>query len=303
MIKTAYIDYHALTALSLMPSEAGECFQESQAMRSMWKEFQEDRINFVTSIKDMEMDIILFLNSQGCCITDTLRANDALVEFDRSGIANKDNIKQYKRILMFYEQIEALPEVFDRDPLFDFLKDAVLCYENKKVISENEMQSVNDILQECSSDLHLWYSDEQWKDLKYTDYRLNLDIFTSVLKRRNLETGFEGNRGEWNRNIFGLANRVIGLCKKSHWRLPVDKNHADFIIKTVLQKYNYCQEERNVIHVHHCIRNGINFFLTGDYDLAGRFERNKHIFQNHPEFSSVSLHVLTPTDMELQIRS
>jgi hypothetical protein len=303
MIKTAYIDYHALATLALVPSEADKRFQDSQAMRYLWKEFRNDRINFVTSGKDMEMDVILSLNRQGCCITDTLRAGDAVEEFERSETADKNSIKQYKRILLFYEQIEALSQVFERDALFDFIRDNVLCYEDKKEISDDEIQMANDILRDCSSDLHLWYSDDRWRDLKYTDYRLNMDILISVLKRHNLEVDFEGDKGERNRNLFGLVNRVIGLCKKSHWRLPVDKNHADFIIKTVLQKYNYCQGERNVIHMHYCIRSGISLFLSGDYDLIRRFGEKKHILQNHPEFSSINLIMLNPMDMELQMRS
>jgi hypothetical protein len=123
------------------------------------------------------------------------------------------------------------------------------------------------------------------------------------LKRHNLEAGLEGDGGEKNRNLFGLANRVIGLCKKSHWRLPVDTNHADFIIKTVLQKYNYCRGERNIMHVNYCVRSGISLFLTGDYDLIRWFNEKKHILKNHSEFSSVNLLILNPQDMELQIRS
>jgi hypothetical protein len=303
MIKTAYIDYHALAALALIPSEAGDSLHILQAMRSLWKEFRNDRINFVTSKNDMEMDIILSLNKQGCCITDTLKREEAIEEFDRSGIADKNSIRQYKRILLFYEQIEALSQVFCKDSLFIFLRDDVLCYGNKKVISDNEMQMVNDILLDCTKILHLWYSDNLWRNLRYIDYQLNLNILTSVLKKNNLETEFEGDRGQGNRNLFGLVNRVIGLCKKSHWRLPVESTHADFIIKTVLQKYNYCQEERNAIHMHYCAKSGINLFLTIDYDLIRRFDEKKHILQKHPEFSSINLHVLNPLDMELQIRS
>ncbi|MCX5804641.1 MAG: hypothetical protein NT010_01050 [Proteobacteria bacterium] len=303
MIKTAYIDYHALASLASIPSETGERLQDSQAMRSLWKEFRNDRINFVTSQKDMEMDIMLSLNRQGCCITDTLRAGDAIEEFERSGMANKDSIKCWKRILLFYEQIETLPQIFDRDSLFDFLKDDIFCYGDKKAIPDNEIQAVDDILRECSNVLHLWYSEDRWRDLKYIDYQLNRDILVSVLSKYNLETAFEGKRGERNRNIFGLLNRVIGLCKKSHWRLPVDKNHADFIIKTVLQKYNFSSGERNIVHIHHCTRSSVSLFLTGDYDLTRRFNEKKHILQNHPEFSSTKLLILNPIDMELQIRS
>jgi len=303
MIKTAYIDYHALAALALIPSEAGERLHVLQAMRSLWKEFRNDKINFVTSKNDMETDIILHLNKQGCCITDTLKTEEAIDEFDRSGIADKKNIRQYKRILLFYEQIEGLSQVFDRDSLFDFLKDDVLCYGNKREISDNEIQMVNDILRDCTNILHLWYSDNLWRNLRYIDYQLNLNILTSVLKKYNLETEFEGDRGQSNRNLFGLVNRVIGLCKKSHWRLPVDATHADFIVKTVLQKYNYCREERNVIHMHYCAKSGINLFLTVDSDLIRRFDEKKHILQNHPIFSSINMLILNPLSMELQIRS
>jgi hypothetical protein len=304
MIKTAYIDYHALATLALMPSEAGGRIQILQeAMRSLWKEFRNDRINFVTSKNDMEMDIILSLNKGGCCITDTLKVEEAIEEFDRSGITDKSIIKQYKRILLFYEQIEALSHVFDRNSLFNFLRDDVLCCEEKREISDNEIQMVNNILRDCTGILHLWYSDSLWRDLRYIDYQLNLNILTFVLKKHNLKTGFEGNRGQVNRNLFGLVNRVIGLCKKSHWRLPVDMNHADFIIKTVLQKYNYCQGERNAIHMHYCARSGISLFLTIDDDFIRRFNEKKHILQNHPEFSFINLLVLNPIDMEQQIRS
>jgi hypothetical protein len=212
-------------------------------------------------------------------------------------------MKCWKRILLFYEQIETLPQIFDRDSLFDFFRDDIFCYEDKKIIPEDEIQTVLDILRECSNALHLWYSEDRWRDLKYTDYLLNRDILLSVLKKHDLEVAFEGEKGERNRNIFGLVNRVIGLCKKSHWRLPVDQNHADFIIKTVLQKYNFSPGERNIRHIHHCTRNGISLFLTGDHDLARRFNEKKHILRNRIELSSTSLNILNPMDMEQQIRS
>ena len=303
MSKTIYIDYHALAVLALTPAEAGERLQDLQSMRSLWQEFRNDRVIFVTSGKDMETDIILSLNRQGCCITDTLRAEDAIQEFGKTEIADEDLVKRWKRILMFFEQIEALPQAFNRDSLFDFFRDDMLCYGEGTDSSDDNIQRVHDILQDCTNNLHLWYSDKQWKDLKYIDYQLNRDILMSVLEKNNFEVGLDGDKGERNRNLFGLVNRVIGLCKKSHWRLPVDKNHADFIIKTVLQKYNYYQWERNVIHMFFCAKSNISFFLTVDYDLIRRFNEKKHILQNHPKFSAIKLNVVSPRDMELQIRS
>ncbi len=67
---------------------------------------REERIRLVTNGKDTEMDIILWFNRQGCCITDTLRAIEAINEFEAWNKVSY--IQQYKQILAHFEELELL---------------------------------------------------------------------------------------------------------------------------------------------------------------------------------------------------
>jgi len=298
-----YIDFSILDTLASSPSESKINPPNWRSMRNIWRMFKDNEISLVASSIDLETDIILWLNKMGCCITDTMRAMEAINEFERWNMIETNNIRKWKRILLFYEQIDFLKvtedpllsdaektlESFIQNEILDFRKD-----EPESLLTEEDIG----ILQECSQSLHNWYNDMSWKDLKRTDYQLNWEILFSVLERHNIATAFEGEEGERNRNLFGLWNRIVGLSKKSSGRLPLDKSHIDFILATVLKKYQFKRAGRDVKHILNCIKHKIGFFLTTDDRLIESFNSKKHLFMGLPEPAIVNFNIVNPSELE-----
>jgi hypothetical protein len=311
-MKIAYLDYNALSTLAAMPPKTDERLREWQAMQDLWKSSRAGRVRLVTGKQDMETDMLLWLNGQGCCITDVLRATEAIEEFEKWGLADKENIKYWKRTLFFCEQVEGLPQRFDssseaiaeRDSVVAFLADEILSRMNKTCYStSDDAWEAYHVLQDCSKNLHLWYANALWEDLKRTDYQRNWEILCSILPRYDIEPVFDGDAGARNRSLFGLLNRVVGLCKKSYRKLPVDSNHSEFIIKTVLQKYNYREEERSALHIYRCAEQGVTFFLTTERNLIERYIEKKNLLAGYPGFPLASLRVVNPLEMQSQFGS
>ncbi len=111
---TAYVDLGILRLLSQEPSSA--IAAEQRAMRRIWRQFEEGEIRLITSGEAMETDIILWLNSCGICITDTLRAVESIEEFEWWGKADREETKPYKRVIFYFEELPCLtgPEADDR---------------------------------------------------------------------------------------------------------------------------------------------------------------------------------------------
>jgi len=203
-MKSAYLGYHAFSVLISSFSSTDKLFNDWKSLRNIWRHFKNDRIRLVTCAKDLETDIILWLNKQGCCVTDTLRAVEAIEEFDKWGLYGREETKQWKRYLMYYEQIDLLPQSQD---------DSSTKYGSGNESDQEIMLVLNnilrpgekadkychfsggeyDILRDCLKDLHLWYEDEQWNDLKATYYELNWDIFMAVLEARHAKPGVTDN--------------------------------------------------------------------------------------------------------------
>lgn len=303
---TTYVDFSILNTLASSPPEKSKQFPHWQSMRAIWRKFIDNDIRLVTSGVDLEMDIILWLNSRSCCITDTMRAIEAIDEFERWGGIEKDSIRKWKRVFVFYEQIDFLPDTVTkftddtekrlasliRDEVLDFRK-----YEPEFLLSEEDFN----ILKDCSKSLHLRYTDTSWKDLKRTDYRLNWEILLSVLSQWGRKPVFEGDEGEKNRNLFGLWNRIVGLSKKSSGKLPLEKSHIDFILATVLKKYQSKRADRDTRHILNCIRHGIEFFMTTDDRLIEAFNEKKHIYLQYPEYAAINLNLVSPSGLEIKL--
>jgi hypothetical protein len=309
-MKTAYVDYNALSTLALTPTKADKRYQDWRSMQDLWKAFRAGRVRFVTSKQDMEADILLRLNGQGCCITDVLRAKEAVEEFENWRLSDKERTKEWKRVLFFGEQIEALPQRFEdssgpgaqKDRVVAFLADEILSRPDSTGYStSDDVWEAFHILQDCSRNLHLWYTSTLWEDLKRTDYQRNWEMLCSILPEYEMEPIFDGDAGAMNRSLFGLLNRFVGLCKKSYRNLPVDSNHSEFIIKTVMQKYNYREEGRNAVHIYRCAGQGIPFFLTTDRNLIERFAEKKGILAGYPGLPLASLRVVNPLEIQSQI--
>ena len=113
--------------------------------------------------------------------------------FDLDNMIEKDNIRKWKRILIFFEQIGFLEDTEVHvlsdayKALESFIQNEVLGFkmdEPESLLTEEDIA----ILNECSQSLHNWYSDISWKELKCTDYQLNWEILLSVLERHNIES-------------------------------------------------------------------------------------------------------------------
>jgi hypothetical protein len=313
---TAYVDYSVLNILAEKPLEKERTYRDWQAIHNMWRQFKENRIRFSTCGEDTEIDIIFWLNKKGCCVADTDMIIEAIEDFEEWGKVDKKEIEKYKQIIEYYEQLEILPTnlvgaagdygmakypqgIADPEKrFFSFLRDEVLCFERQNDYSDNYHEEDYNILKDCLKDLHLWFTHSQWSDLRHIHYQLNWDILVSVLANRSIEPVFIGVEGERNRNLFGLLNRVIGFSKKSWRELPVDNGHIGFVINTVMQKYHYRQEERDARHICNCVRHNINLFITIDYSLIDGFNRKRYLLLDHPEFSSIKLELVTPSEFE-----
>jgi hypothetical protein len=148
------------------------------------------------------------------------------------------------------------------------------------------------------SNLDRWYGEDLWCDLRHTEYQLNWEILESIISQHGIKPVFEGVEGARNRHLFGLLCRAIGFSKKSCPKPSMDGNHIDFVIKTVMQKYNCNTRERTATHIYHCIKHQIQYFLTTDYTLISEVNARRHLLSNYPEFSYVDLELVGPLELE-----
>ena len=309
MIKIVYVDYSALNTLALTPKAVAERYKVWQSMQGLWRAGKSGKAKLVTSKPDMEKDIILRLNMEGCCIADVLRAKEAIEEFKKWGVANKERASQWKRILFFLDQIETLPqtlgesldETAEKDSVVAFLSDHILSGVDGSDCPVNDRIVASSILQDCSKELPNWYTEVLWQDLKRTDYQINWQILSSILPRYGVEPVLEGDAGAGNRCLFGLLNRVIGLSKKSCRKLPIALGHVDFIVNTVLKKYDFREKERSALHIYRCVRHGVPFFLTTDHGLIEGYSEKKRLLAGFSGFPLGRLRVVNPLEMQAQI--
>jgi hypothetical protein len=304
-----YVNLGLLNTLSGSSRGENETDLEQRATSRLWRRFLEDRIKCVTSREDTRIDVILYLNRQGCCVTDTLAAAEAIREFERWGMVDRGQIEAYRRLLAFSEQLHPLSPYdsagqtsyalsgSDKE-LLVLIRDEVLRFDSQSRQTDDLPEEDSGVLEDCLKDLRRWYSDESWRDLRKTDYALNWSILESVLPTCRIDTIPGGTDGERVRNLFGLLNRAVGLSKKSCGRLPLPESHVAFVIRTVTQRYHYRKEERDALHIFHCIRHGISRFVSTDSALIDRYKEKSHLLSRHPLFLPGSLQLVRPSVME-----
>jgi len=297
--KKSSVVYVDNTILSLLPKhvhDSDSAFDDWNASKTLWRKFREEKIRLVTHGKETEMDIILWFNRQGCCITDTLRAIEAINEFEAWSKVEKSNIQQYKQILTHFEELELL-----RLPTGDFeghpTHDEIARILKLNPVEPDSCQTTEDdrnLLRQCLADLGDWYTDVLWRDLKRTDYQLNWQILELVLARHEIEPTFHGTEGDRNRYLFGLLNRAVGLTKKSCGKLPVPDSHINFVINMVLQKYSHNKDLSGISHLLHCIGHNINYYVTINHSLIQGFSQYRRMLQGHLQISSLDLELMNP---------
>lgn len=298
-----YVDHTILTLLSAHTLKDDPVFADWQAIRTIWRKLREEAIRVVTHGKDTEMDIILWLNGQGCCITDTLRAMEAIKEFELWGKDEKSRIQQYKQILAYFEEIELLQLQPDNHTDDQEAKEIAAVFQQNNEEPHGNMIDIHrhHILGTCLSEIGKWYTSDLWSDLKRTDYQLNWQILESILAREGIEPLFRGEEGAKNRYLFGLLNRAVGLAKKSCGKLPVPDNHINFVVTMVLQKYGDDQVSRGIRHLMHCVKSHIDFYVTVNYRLAQSFNANKQAFQESLKLTSLNIALFTPRRFVAQV--
>ncbi|OPY80859.1 MAG: hypothetical protein A4E65_01314 [Syntrophorhabdus sp. PtaU1.Bin153] len=293
---TVYVDHTILLVLSRPVPPADPDFESWRATNQLWKQFRGEKVKLVTSGKETETDIILWLNKQGCCITDTLRAMEAIREFETWGREERDRIQQYKQVLIHYEELELLP--FSETGSKENAENKEIARLLNPVPDKPEVDQATSadvaLLRQCLADLGSWYTETRWRDLKRTEYEVNWEILESVLRKQDLEPISTGSAGERNRRLFGLLNRAIGLSKKSCGVLPMPDSHIDFVIHTVVEKYGHTQRDRGIHHVLHCVRHGINLFSTTNRLLIDDFSRYKPLLEKHLSLSHLDLELVNP---------
>jgi hypothetical protein len=311
----AYIDYRDLCILAKSRPDDTVPPEDWEAMRRIWEKFNSGRIKLVTSGKDTGMDIILWLNTQGCCVTDTMWAIEAVEDFEYWGKPDKNLIDEYRRVLEYYDMVDMVgeaglehsrggepPVVSESDReliglLFTMLSEPT---EADAQLSESE-EAYGEVLKECLGELQDWYDQARWYDLRKTDYDINWEILESVLTRHGQSAAFSGPESHRNRKLFGLLNRAVGLCKKSCPRLPASLDHIEFLLKTVTEKYLYSQKERDILHLFTCIRHGVHFFIHADRAMIKRFDQKEILLHEDPLFKSVKLLILSPSAFAAEV--
>lgn len=288
-----YVDHTVLSLLSMRADKGDPLFENWHAANLLWRRLREEKIRLVTHGKDTEMDIILWLNKQGCCITDTLRAMESIKEFEAWGKDEKSRIQQYKQILVHFEEVEQLHLSLESDENDHKIEEA-LKLKTTQPVQNMDSELCMRILRACLADLGSWYTKDSWSDLKRTDYQLNWQILESALSNEGIEPVFYGAQGVPNRYLFGLLNRAVGLAKKSCGKLPVPESHSNFVVNMVLQKYGDDQASRGIRHLLHCVKSQIEFYVTINHHLAQGFNQNKTAFREHLHLASLNLELLDP---------
>lgn len=295
-IAVVYVDHTMIALLSSRVHRDDPAFDDWNAANILWRRLREERIRLVTHGKDTEMDIILWLNRQGCCITDTLRAIEAIKEFELWGKDEKSRIQQYKQMLAHFEELELLQPQTENHEDGQKAKEIISVLKLNNEESHRDIHSVPclHILRTCLSDLGNWYTANVWSDLKRTDYQLNWQLLESVLAKEGIEPAFQGTEGVPNRYLFGLLNRAIGLAKKSCGKLPVPDSHISFVTNMVLQKYGDDQVSRGILHILHCVRNGIECYVTTNHPLMHGFAQHKSALKEYLQLTSLNLDLMSP---------
>lgn len=307
---TVYINHTILGLLSKQISGSGN--QEQEAMRRVWDRFLRNHLRLVTDGNDTELDIILLLNRSGCCISDTLMAMEAIEFFEEWGVPDPALIDEFKQIIDYFEQLDILPASSsnfssdlkeNRDKLLSILRAEVIgTNQDGKTVQDSLSAEDAEILKQCLVNLHNYYDETMWRDLRRVDYRINWNILCNEFSRCGIRADFNSKDAPRVRNLFGLLTRAIGLCKKSSPSFTMTENHIDFILSSVMGKYTRPEHICLANHILHCFLHNIRYFLTVSIDNTNEMNRRIEAVRKHPEFSSIDLQVLKPSEFEERFR-
>jgi hypothetical protein len=310
-----YVDSHMLDILTAATFKNDAMRGERLALEKIWQYFKEDRVRLITSSEEMEQDIIIGLNCLGCCVTDIIQITDNIEEFEKWDKVDRNETTRWRQVIDLCDQLEVISEYEhasegagkgssvsrpDKD-LFTFFNNDVLQYKAPDDYDAPCRDEDIAILRDCSNDLRNWYGKESWRDLRRIEYDLNWKILEKALRAHSLEPVLLGDKATRNRYLLGLLNRVIGFGKKSCARLPLEHEHVLFIIDAVVKKY-YHRGDRLDVHIMKCIGHSIDYFLSVEDELIGRFNERRHLLLLHPDCQNFKLELIRPVELESRLR-
>ncbi len=294
-----YIDGRSLRGIASCPGPSEELPYVAEGFRRIWRLFKEEHIRLITSRQETENEIILWLNGRGCCVTDTLVMYESVEEFAEWEGADIRDIEGYRRLTRLFEEIEFLqPLPREAGALFEIISEKIIGARDDHCPEEENKEERKMILHRCAESLQLWYTGDEWKKLRKTNYALNWRILASFLEGHGHGTEHKQEEIGKYLSVFGLLNRVVGLIKKSCPVLPVKEDHIRFIVDMVMNKYEAEQEKSVAFHLGHCIRHGIPLFLTVNEEMTRRFNERKEFLRNHPDALHGLPKVISPKDLE-----
>ncbi|HOJ42881.1 MAG TPA: hypothetical protein PK800_02060 [Syntrophorhabdaceae bacterium] len=300
--EAVYIDFDCLLGFSnalkthLSPDE-------QKALKSIWTLYNEEKIRLVTSRDDMNLDIIMWLNSQGCCVTDTLNPLEAIKEFERWEKADKDTVKAWRRIFYYFDRIEPLPSQYnDTSPYMQGFPEELFTAKSEGDWDAffTNLNTVKQILKACANAFSDIFSEKKWQDLSCIDYSLNWTLLEWTIKKLGLAAQSQVLDKEDEKRIFGLLNRVVNLSKKSCKTPRLSPEHIDFIVNTVINKYLTGKTRYNK-HIINCISFNIEQMLTTDKRLMELFKRIKEENKDKSTIFQKNFNILTPHELQLKI--
>ncbi len=309
-----YVDCRILQAMTNFRFENDAIRQESIALKKIWQFFKEDRIRLVTCDEQIEQDIIIGLNSLGCCVTDAIQLTDNIDEYEKWNNVDKKESTQWRQIIDLFDKLEILGDYEyplnggkkQGDEDFEENFSMFLCNEVLRSEGENNCHSKcyeedMAILRDCANDLNNWYEKDIWRNLRGVEYDLNWKILEKKLREHEMEPTLCGESAARNKYLLGLLNRVIGFGKKSCSRLPLEPDHIHFIVDVVMKKY-YHRQDNNVVHIIKCIKHDVDYFISVDDKLIDSFNKKKNLLVSHPFCENVRLEIIRPTELLLRLK-
>lgn len=305
---SVYVDYHILDLIARTRVKNEALLPEWNAVRSIWDRYRHEALSLVTSVDEMELDFVIQMNRGGLCVTDTFQITDNIDTFERWEGADHEDTDHWRVIVDLYDQLEVIS---GHDDLVGEHSHPHYCEQVARVLKEEPpgntgrsaaFDDETAILRDCAAALHDVYDLRLWADLKHIQYGLNWKVLESVLPKYSHSPTLNGEDAALNKNLLGLLNRLVNIGKKSCPRLPMQDRHIDFVLDIVRKKY--CQEDidRSISRIAHCLRTGIDCYLTTDGGLAEKFTGNKQNLQLALG-TSIHLEVLRPTELEERLKT
>jgi hypothetical protein len=308
---TVYVDAKMLRFIGESMQEASPVSLEGEAAKRLWHWFIQGGVRLVTALEDTEIDIILWMNREGCCVFDTLMLMEAIDHFADWGRSEPGTVELFRRVVDLLEQLEGLPP-----NLSDLPEHSVEAERDLKMALMEGLSPGGDcdgrssdggttqetLLFECLAKLKDWYRDSVWHDMRSIEYERNWEILAEVLEERGTHALFQGKPAGPNRELFGLLCRAVNLSKKSCPSPEMSRSHVEFLIKTVLEKYGAPEGERTARHYIHCIRQGISWYLTPDAGLADFVNAKVQALKGQGRFFCPRLEVVSPSQFESRMK-